>query len=53
MNIVGYYPSRTLGGAALGLDWTFQQGEISLSYQGKYGKKYSDNALFLELLLSW
>ena len=53
MNIVGYYPSRTLGGAAAGLDWTFQGGEVSLSYQGKFGDKYSDNAVFLELMLSW
>jgi outer membrane autotransporter protein len=53
MSIVGYYPSRTLGGAVAGFDCKFDQGEFSLSYQGKYGSKFNDNAFFLEVLLSW
>jgi autotransporter-associated beta strand protein len=53
MNIVGYYPSRTLGSVFFGFNRPFSYGEASVSFQGKYGKKYSDNSLWMELSFSW
>jgi fibronectin-binding autotransporter adhesin len=53
MTLSGYYPSRTLGALSLGIKESFALGEISFSYQGKYGSKYHDNAFYLKLLFSW
>ncbi len=51
MNITGYYPSRTLRGVSLGMNWTAPRGEITFSYQGAFHSHYKNNSVYLEFTL--
>jgi fibronectin-binding autotransporter adhesin len=53
MEVTGYYPSRTLGGAKAGFDANFYRGSISFNYQGKYGDNFKDSSLSLQFLLTF
>ncbi len=46
--VKGYYPSRTLGAVAIGFDTLFSDNALTLSYQGKFARNYSDNSFYAE-----